>query len=257
MISKPSFNRIFLLIAAVSFLLSGCQKLEEYIHHPGNTDYKACNIKKLLVGHTYGESTDTTIYTFSYNWLGNPVSVINDHTGTGNPNYAFFYDNKNRLIQFLQPYTNGFYEKWDKYGYNNKGQIVYDTNYVFGPMPGGIPMPADRFKGYITYEYDGEGRIKHETDNYYDTNTLTLTRNIDYAYDANGNRVTGAVYDNKLSINRTNAVWMFITKDYSVNNPFTAIQYNENRLPLHFTYNGFQLIPAAGGGDINVDYLCH
>ena len=41
----------------------------------------------------------------------------------------------------------------------------------------------------------------------------------------------GVVYDNKMNINRTNDIWQFLSRDYSVNNPFTAAAYNTARFP--------------------------
>ena len=56
-----------------------------------------------------------------------------------------------------------------------------------------------------------------------------------FFYDDAGNlRNGGNVYDNKLNPNRTNKIWMFIERDYSVNNPSVATKYNSIGLPLHF-----------------------
>jgi hypothetical protein len=102
-----------------------------------------------------------------------------------------------------------------------------------------------------------EKRISLQTTSLLLNTVFQIVDQRDYVYDANGNLVNGAVYDNKLNINRTNAVWMFITRDYSVNNPFTASQYNQNSLPLRFTAtnNTPAFLPTAKG-NVSVDYLC-
>jgi hypothetical protein len=54
-----------------------------------------------------------------------------------------------------------------------------------------------------------------------------------FEYDGNGNLVTpGVVYDNKINFHRTNKIWMFLDRDYSINNPFAAETYNSNHLPV-------------------------
>jgi len=61
-----------------------------------------------------------------------------------------------------------------------------------------------------------------------------------YVYDAKGN-LSGRVYDNRTNMNQTHAVWMFVNRDYSVNNPFVADTYNSEDLPTIIN------LPAEGG----------
>lgn len=44
-------------------------------------------------------------------------------------------------------------------------------------------------------------------------------------------------YDDKINLNLTNKVWMFLNRSYSPHNPFTATSYNVYGLPtlLDFT----------------------
>lgn len=78
----------------------------------------------------------------------------------------------------------------------------------------------------------------------------------DLVYDASGNP-TGRTYDNKLNMNRTNSVWMFITRDYSVNNPFTAKQYNDKELPVFVIGGQLSLIPGTDGPEYHIEYNCN
>ena len=41
------------------------------------------------------------------------------------------------------------------------------------------------------------------------------------------------LYDHKVNIHRTNKVFMFVDRDYSMNNPFSAATYNGYLLPAH------------------------
>ena len=162
--SKSYLLKIFLLTACYGFLTSGCKKLYDYIQGHGDGDYKACNIKKLQILYYppfEGAKTDTFNYQFTYNVLGNPVSVINDHVGTGNGNFFFKYDRYNRLREFTSMYTNG-YETWHRYGCNDKGQVVRDTMHIFGVVVNGVPVPSD-FYYYFDFAYDSKNRISTET----------------------------------------------------------------------------------------------
>ena len=79
-----------------------------------------------------------------------------------------------------------------------------------------------------------------------------------YAYDANGNLV-GRTYDNKTNIHRTNRIWMFLDRDYSVNNPFPASDYNRSGLPTYFrfTYPGsYYLKFLAFFSEATITYDC-
>lgn len=90
---------------------------------------------------------------------------------------------------------------------------------------------AERFYSYtVALEYDRYGRIIHQFD---PTGTYTFLDQT-YSYDAAGNLINGATYDRKLNFRRTNWVWMFIDRDFSVNNPFKAYSYNNGGLPIHF-----------------------
>lgn len=80
------------------------------------------------------------------------------------------------------------------------------------------------------YEYDDKKRIIKVTKTFSLGSTYP-TEIYQYQYDGNGNLVTpGEVYDNKINFHRTNKIWMFLDRDYSVNNPFTANAYNSNHL---------------------------
>jgi hypothetical protein len=251
------------LITVTAIFFTGCQKVLDYIRFTtdGKAELKICAIQNVTVRNTDDKSADvsTVHYSFYYNICGNPDSVINDEVATGNPNLVFKYDKHNRLIQFLRPYTNGSYETLDKYGYNNKNHIVYDTLYLFGLIVNNVPQTNDWPQvSYTSYVYDLQDRVVGQTDSIFVSGKFIVANQKTYTYDSKGNLIlSGVVYDNKLNIKRTNAIWMFITKDYSVNNPFKANFYNSWGLPLDLpSASGALGVIAPQSGPAEIAYSC-
>jgi hypothetical protein len=257
---KLNIRLISIMMMSV-ILLTGCQKVHDYIHLPPNGDavYKFCSIREVTAVFPTELNDYIVHYIFTYNKQGNPLQVINDYIATGNPNLLFKYDKYNRLVQFVRPYTNGSYETMDKYGYNSKNQIVRDTLYAFGDFLDSVALPAEQPNRYTSYEYDVQNRIIGQTDSIFSPgNILAAVTHESYSYDDKGDLISpGVVYDNKLNIRRTNKVWMFITKDYSVNNPFIATEYNEHGLPIAFSsaYTALNIIVPLSGNGL-VEYSC-
>src|SRR5690606_17662385 len=77
-----------------------------------------------------------------------------------------------------------------------------------------------------------------------------------YQYDSRGNLVSPmvATYDNKVSYLRTDPAWMFIHRNYSLNNPKNVTRYNSGGLPLGFTSEVFGFLSWAE--PIELDYSC-
>ncbi|MBA4168642.1 MAG: hypothetical protein H0X41_14045, partial [Chitinophagaceae bacterium] len=87
-----------------------------------------------------------------------------------------------------------------------------------------------------------------------------------YYYDSTGNLMDTvgflprAVYDNKVALYRTNKVWQFVNRNYSLNNSVAAVSYTASGLPVEFRptgqtprvpeFLGFTLFPAR------LDYTC-
>ena len=99
--------------------------------------------------------------------------------------------------------------------------------YIFGDLN---PEPSNYWDINIHYfSYDNQDRVIK--DSFSSQNFGYHGVFAQYSYDADGNKV-GGVYDHKINIHRTNKVWMFLDRDYSVNNPFTASEYNKFDLPV-------------------------
>lgn len=259
---KRGFASKLFACAIIASLLpgTGCQKIYDYVRLPqnGNATVTDCRINR-VDGISAG---DTVHYQFTYNAHGDPVSIINSRTGTGNPNMYFSYDPQHRLIENVGRYTNNGYEQWHRYGYNILHQIAADTSFTFGAIgPDGKPIEEGAvYKTFIRYQYDLQNRIVAETDSTFFYGSFAWVDQHSYAYDNNGNLATGypAGYDSKLSILRTHTIWMFLSRNYSVNNRFTADTYNEHGLPLRFYDQYFtigRVVPLTSGHAV-VSYVC-
>ncbi|HVS96837.1 MAG TPA: hypothetical protein VHE54_10135 [Puia sp.] len=211
-------------LAAIALvtLLSSCKKEIDYIGRHYN-DLSPYRITKFSYTQPFG-GTDTL--TFSYDKWGNPTTVTRPVPRTGDPNFEFRYDRNHRLTDFIGIYSGATAgEFWHRYFYDQKGQITKDSLYVFPTIAGG-QMTGFYYNRLIQLSYDHYGRIIQEI------NALGANDTARYVYDATGN-LAGRTYDNKVSFHQTNRIWMFLDRDYSLNNPFVAEHYNAAGLPLH------------------------
>ena len=219
------------LLALMVAQVSSCKKVAEEILKDPCADIKFCNIKSYTYPGFSGFDDNTAIFT--YDSYGNPLTVTNTRVSTGAPNLIFRYDAAHRLTEFFRPYANGQFETWTKYVYDASGRITSDTSFVFGTNAPSWPPAEYRQRRLTTYTYDGTCRVTQ-------TSTIGIGGPEDgfppfiqsYAYDVNGNLIRpGVTYDNKVNIHRTNKIFMFVDRDYSMNNPYTATTYNGYGLP--------------------------
>jgi hypothetical protein len=214
---------IIVLLVALSQLFS-CRKVDDM--HPGgpSDNIKICNIQTINFKY---QGSDITA-TFYYNKYGNPDSVNFTRVGTGNPNIVIRYDAQQRMTDFIQPYTNGLFERWQKFSYDAGNRIVSEKFFAFGLYNGSEPTSYFS-SGTTKYEYDVYGRITKAVSQ---EGSLPESSQ-EFKYDASGNLVKpGVAYDNRINLHRTNKIWQFIDRDYSRNNPFTATTYNLLGLPV-------------------------
>lgn len=218
-----------LLSGSILTLLFGCQRVYDYIKEYPATENKDCAIARMAIQDFYATGLTDTLW-ITYNSAGNPVKITRPSPGTAKPNYLFLYKN-GRLTDFMGVYSNeAVTEHWHRYQYDNKGRIVVDSVYIFALRVN--DLPANYYDSRrVDIQYDDKDRIIHETVSSYGN----VYMQNDYTYDHNGNRV-GRTYDNKMNFLRTNKIWMFLNRDYSVNNPFQADQYNTRGLPVQ-VYN--------------------
>jgi hypothetical protein len=231
-------TKILATVAFAALLFAGCKKYDLKFRDTASK----CRILMMT-----GDIFEQTVHReFFYNEAGNPIRIeyVETEGGTGTPNTFFEYNDKQQLIAYK-----GFSEH--RLFYNALGQVVIDS--VIGNYAGNDSRFEDK------YYYDLFGRIiKVVSKFYYDRDypDLEPTTTVDtYRYDQRGNLIIpGVTYDTKTSLLRTNAIWMFLTRNYSLNNPVTATTYNTKGLPLTLT-NG---IPFFESSIIvqRIDYSC-
>jgi hypothetical protein len=194
-------------------------------------DLSTCKLRRIWVD-VGGAEPITGVFTYS---KGNPISLIFNVNGTGNPNHYWIYDKQNRLIEWRQTYDGGtFINQLHKYVYDASGKAIRDT-FMF--------IEGDTITNVYTFTYDSQGRIvKENIKNIWNAGApLNPTRNPTYTYDNRGNlAVAGwksSSYDNKVNPLRTNPVFQFIFKNWSQNNPSAQAKYNSKGLPLSLQNN--------------------
>lgn len=260
---KQLNNRNNLLAIFAVLSLAACQKnVEVYQFEEDNSkksnSNKDCQIFKIHFTDAY-RSYDGR---FFYNNKGNPDSVIFDFVGTGFPNIYFVHDNGQALRQAKMVYGDGTYEVWHRYGYTNQ-TITTDTVYAFGSA-NAEPEPGNHMSKRINYiEYDNQGRIIRETEDYVIPDLPTVLRT--YNYDDNGNLQVPGVdfqYDDQANPHSLDKCWQLLGRNYSANNPVQASIYNLSGLPLRFDLPASQPTSHrfAGGGRAldrsEIEYAC-
>ncbi|MBS1562755.1 MAG: hypothetical protein JST39_00145, partial [Bacteroidetes bacterium] len=193
-------------------------------------EMKLCRIEKIVLNNDENSSV-----TFRYNTCDDPVSIREDSTILTMPlDYYFRYDGQRRLTDYIITYYHmPGAMLWHHYAYPDKKTIM-DTQFNYTGLLTDPEPPRNAASFYVNkYTLDAQGRIVRNF-SYYSQSTQ------DYAYDSRGNLVRpGIQYDNKVSILRTNRVWMLVNKDYSINNPLpttaTIDNYNQYGLPTQYT----------------------
>ena len=248
---KKDITTYACIVAGMLLGLTGCKRaIEEYLKDNPTAEYGFCQLRQFnfrtsgTIGTQRGVE-DTVVFT--YNAHGDPVTGLRAKVSTGYPNFFFRYDRYDRLTDLIGGYGTdptdpefGGVEIWNRFKYDNKGNIVLDSMYTFPAVVDGHPAFSTEFPSGIiikTYQYDSKDRIKRST---YGSSPLSFSV-ANYSYDAHGNLV-GTPHDNKINFHRTNKIWMFLDADYSVNNPLTAAYtYNDHELPVN-------IVPTSGTG---------
>lgn len=243
----PSSCPLLLGTLLVFFVFNACVKPPpDFDPRNGDNVYTGCRIKS--IGGI----------PILYNRNNDPVSFIHaGNAGTGNPNVIFKYDNRGRLAEYTAIFSNNSYGFEHRYGYNGNGKrIEADTFYFMGSY--GVPN-SYAYKNIVYPVYDNLNRVAKDSTVSVSSAGVGSYTIQQYDYFNNGNRITSYNYDDKLNPHRTNRVWMFINRDYSVNNPVPASAYNRAGLPLTFPskdINDLQLMIYFIGGNTPLEYDC-
>lgn len=246
-------KKVLLTAGALALLVvfTGCHKFFDWKHH-GHQHGPNCRVKKI----TSFIDGDTVVSTFHYNHKGDPVSILRSATITASPHMFFQYDHKGRLKELLGRYhfePNGLYDTWITYKHDWKGRIINDTVYSFGNIVNNVPQPNPSQKSCNDYEYDAWDRMVKMKHTFVLPGLGDFTTTYDFIYDADGNLVDGYFppyyYGNKRNIRHTHKLWMFLDRNYSVNDEAGAVAHNAAGLPLR--YEPFQ--PGSRSFAISVD----
>jgi len=242
---------ITLVLLAALAISPGCKKVFDYIDQHPDEDHTDCQITEM-------KFNDKSRMVFSYNKDGNPDSITS-YPGNYLRNLAFRYDKKKRLVESWDYFENGIANRWSRYQYNNKGQIISDSTWDQGVFVNGH-WELTGFETLILkkYVYDEKGRI---TDIFmYSPGESTPFDQQEFDYDERGNlhnygsQSPAAAYDSKMSFYRTHKVFMFYFGNYSLNNPAGATAYNSNYLPTAFSGGNYFFGGDLAGGTIS--YKC-
>ncbi len=246
------------LFFLAALLFAACGKYD----HPNAPDI--CQVTKV----TYNNFGLPDSAVFTYNKKGNPVSIRRGQTSTGSPDLLFWYDKRNRLTDFIGIYSDGdIYEFRHKYTFDYKDRIVTDTQYVFGSLsnlPGSHPASLANI---ANYQYDAQDRIIRMDLEWPDYPGSAITNyfhynqqgNIEKITDATGQVIFTPVYDDKINMNNLHPIWQFLSRDYSRNNPFTALTYDPRGLPLTIDFSSKTNSFFAGiyFTYMDLEYNCH
>jgi hypothetical protein len=225
-----NFHKLILIVLMSSSFI-GCRKLTEGIRldPPQTNSYRIDKIEVVPYQNKPG-----TVFSFYYNELGDPVEIINTDGGVGSPNVYFRYDESNRIKEIQGKYADSAaFEKWMKFGYSAKGQIIKDTSWLFGQILGSKPDPNSLAIYETSYAYDAMGRIV-KTVQVDLKNPEKPAIEKSYNYNDKGNLISNFNYDDKISFLRAHPIWMFLVRDYSKNNRAAAREYTFNGLPSYF-----------------------
>jgi hypothetical protein len=234
-------------VAWMAIIFSSCQKDLDAVKQPdevmgtplpGQATY--CRIESFWVKNgQFGQEFRIV----GYNEYENPTFISVPMVTTGSPFRTFQYDSWHRLKGYREEYTAGGFFSWHKYYYDNKGRIGADSSYSMGASTGDVPV-SYLSKALTTFEYDLQNRIVKAVTTVgpgtiFPGFPLPTTSTSEYTYDTAGNLVRpGVTYDNKINLYRTNDIWMFLARDYSVNNPFIAASYNSTGFPTSINTPG-------------------
>ncbi len=223
---KKNTYYLFILLSFTLTIFSACRKEVDFAKDEvaantalaGQPTY--CRIESIWQNPF---ASDQRFILILYDEFENPTAITTPLVTTGSPYRTFKYDQWHRLREYIGSYAGGNYQFWHFYGYDQNGRISVDTMLNLG-----ISLDNYSFRVISHIEYDNQNRIIRE----HGSGPQGFSFDEHYAYDAAGNMVReGITYDNKLNVNRTNNIWMFLARDYSMNNPFVAEEYNSSGYP--------------------------
>lgn len=177
---------------------------------------------------------------FYYNSRMDPVSVEASGTNPAYSKWLFYYDNKNRLSQYIIINPDGSFRFWHIYFHDTEGRITGDSTYSTGIV--GQKTTA-QYRWFNQLFYDRLNRIIYETQTgagqfyaftYHYNSAGNLTTTIINYNNLDSTTEVWPGYVDQVNVLLTNKIWRFLARDYSVNSHFTAASTNERYLPTAY-----------------------
>jgi len=254
---------------------SSCRKAFDYICNNPDDHISFCRVTQIRGAgfFPYADVVDTL--TFFYNAKGDPIDMLDRSTARNSQDQHWRYDNHDRLIAFYITFppplgTSTGSLTYHKYAYPRPNWVM-DTiiNYSTADWPPTYKNNKD--EAYIEARLmDNRGRIIKTYS--LDAPSLPPQLITVYTYDANSNLVVpypGITYDQMINPYRTNGVFQFTYRDYSLNNkiaidPGTVQRkvptYNPYGLPVTLpSVPSIFVLPvfdAMNSNPIYIDYAC-
>lgn len=207
---------------------SSCKKAYDYIREHPDDHLSFCRITRIRANSYYYPGLQDTL-TFFYNAKGDPTDMLDRSIVRTGMDQHWRYDNRGRLIAYYIAYpppigTPVGSIEYDKYEYPRPNWVI-DT-VIFYQALEFPPIYKDAFDAQIEAEQlDNKGRIIKRY-NISDPQHPQLIS--EYTYDANGNLEVpnylgapyppGTTYDHMINPYRTNYIFQFTYKDFSLNN---------------------------------------
>jgi hypothetical protein len=238
------FYRIsgFLALTVFFFVLFSCRRILEQINiNTNGSEITGCRI----TGIDYPGPSAPVSLTFTYNASGDPVSIHPaDETDLDAFSMDFHYSSGSTLSSAS---TNEYINGHGSTTYLYEGDKIDSSVFVH---------QEDDDERHNKYHYDGFHRVAGVTSDLYFLEYFQSRREFHYAYDVYGNLTGMGTFDEQTNLLRTKKIWMFLSRNYSINNPVGATSYNSAGLPEHFgtTTAKFINIPLSNA---TIHYECH
>lgn len=197
-------------------------------------------------------SNDQLFWRFKYDLKTKKLIEIRPNiNSTGSPNLIFVYNKDGQLIEYKGKFNNGAWLFRHRYGYGD-GLIKYDTMYLNFT---GSPVQ------YSELQYDYFKRIVREIRTIKglgNRDSMLPDTTINYKYNDEGNLIKDdkKKYDNLKCVRVINKDWMFIDRDYSLNNYFVAEHYNDRGFPVQCWLGSPVNFISGLYGPVIISYFC-